>query len=108
MTSATVIILNSILAACGSAIFAGICYWIKSMYTKNKAFDDVLKALTHDAFFRYCRYLNPVDKLSEAELENLNSLYKAYHSLGLNGTGDKLYNQIIAKPVETNIQKGSN
>ena len=108
MTHATVIILNSILVACGSALFAFICALIKGVYTKSKTYDFALKALAHDAFFRYCRYLNPSKKLSEDEVENLNFLYKAYHSLGLNGTGDKLYNQIIAKPVEINKQKGSN
>jgi len=107
MTHATVIILNAVLAACGSALFAGICFWIKSIYNKSKAYDFALKALAHDAFFRYCRYLDPEDTLSEDELENLNFLYKAYHSLGLNGTGDKLYNQVISKPVEVNKQKGS-
>lgn len=102
MTGATLIIYNSILAACGSALFAGICFWIKALYKKNKVYDFALKALAHDAFFRYCRYLNPCEDLAEDEVENLNFLYKAYKSLGLNGTGDKLYAQIIAKPVKVN------
>jgi capsule polysaccharide export protein KpsC/LpsZ len=108
MTGATVVIINSILAACGSALFAGLCVWIKRIYAQSKAYDFALKALAHDAFFRYCRYLLPSDELAEDEVENLNFLYKAYHSLGLNGTGDKFYNQIIAKPVKVNEQKGSN
>lgn len=108
MTGATVIILNSVLAACGSALFAGICVWIKSIWSKSKAYDFALKALAHDAFFRYCRYLLPVDELAEDEVENINFLYKAYHSLGLNGTGDKLYSQIISKPVKVNNSERNN
>ena len=99
MTEATTIVLNSILGACGAAIFAGICVWVKGLYKKSKTYDEAIKALSHDAFFRYCRYLAPRSSLSESEMENLSYLYKSYHDLGLNSTGDKLYNQIISKPV---------
>lgn len=99
MTHVTMVILNSILAACGAAIFTGICVWIKGLYRKSKTFDKALKGLSHDAFFRYCRYLHSHETLTESELENINLLYDGYHSLGLNSTGDKLYQQITAKPV---------
>lgn len=100
MTEATTIIINSILSACGAAIFAGVCVWVKGLYKKSKNYDKALKALAHDAYFRYCRYLLPVESLNESEVENLNYLYESYHSLGLNSTGDKLYQQIISKPVK--------
>lgn len=99
MTGATTIIVNSILSACGAAIFAGICMWVKGLYKKSKNYDKALKALAQDAFFRYCRYLEPCETLSSTESENLTSLYEGYHSLGLNGTGDKLYKQISSKPI---------
>lgn len=100
MTEATTIIINSILSACGAAIFAGVCVWVKGLYKKSKNYDKALKALAHDAYFRYCRYLLPEESLNESEVENLNYLYESYHSLGLNSTGDKLYEQIISKPVK--------
>lgn len=99
MESATMVIINSILSACGAAIFAGLCVWVKGMYKKSKSYDKAIKALSHDAFFRSCRLLLPCESITEEELENLNFLYDGYHSLGLNSTGDKLYQQIIAKPV---------
>lgn len=99
LTDAMTIILKSILSACGAALFAGICVWVKGLYKKSKVYDETLQALAHDAFYRCCRELLPHDDLSEAELENLNYLYKSYHALGLNSTGDKLYAQITAKPV---------
>lgn len=101
MTHMTVIIVNSILSACGAAIFAGLCVWVKGLYIKSKNYDKAIKALAHDAFFRYCRVLAPLDALSESDVENLNYLYDGYHSLGLNSTGDKLYNEIMKKPLRT-------
>lgn len=99
MTEATTIIINSILSACGAAIFSGICVWVRGLYKKSKNYDKAVKALAHDAFFRYCRYLLPEDTLTEDEVENINYLYDSYHSMGLNSTGDKLYQEIIKKPV---------
>ena len=101
MTEATQIILNSILGAVGTAIFAGVCVWVKGLWRKSKTYDKAVKALAHDAFYRYCRYLLPEDTLTEDEVENINYLYDSYHSLGLNSTGDKLYMQIMSKPVRT-------
>lgn len=100
MTEATTIIVNSILSACGAAIFTGICVWVRGLYKKSKNYDKALKALAHDAYFRYCRYLLPEDTLTEDEVENINFLYGGYHSLGLNSTGDKLYQEIMKKPVK--------
>ena len=99
MTEATAIILNSILGAIGTAIFAGVCVWVKSLWQKSKTYDKAVKALAHDAYFRYCRYLLQEETLTQEEVENINYLYESYHALGLNSTGDKLYQQIISKPV---------
>ena len=100
MTEATTIIVNSILSACGAAIFTGICVWVRGLYKKSKNYDKALKALAHDAYFRYCRYLLPAETLTEDEVENINFLYDGYHSLGLNSTGNKLYQEIMKKPVK--------
>lgn len=100
MTEATTIIVNSILSACGAAIFTGICVWVRGLYKKSKNYDKALKALAHDAYFRYCRYLLPAETLTEDEVENINFLYDGYHSLGLNSTGDKMYQEIMKKPVK--------
>ena len=75
---------------------------IKSIFRLIKSYTTAIKALSHDAFFRYCRYLDRQDELTEAEHENLEHLYHGYHSLGLNGSGDKLYNQVCKKPIKAN------
>lgn len=102
MSHATEIILNAILTACGSAIFAGICVWVRGLYKKSKIYDKALRALMHNAFYKCCRELDPKEEITEDELENLNYLYESYNALGLNGTGEKLYKQIVAKPVRVN------
>ena len=99
MTEATTIIINSILCAVGTAVFAGVCVWVKGLWRKSKTYYKAIKALAHDAFYRYCRELLPEEDLTEDEVENLNYLYASYHDLGLNSTGDKLYQQIMSKPV---------
>lgn len=104
MTDATTIIINAILSACGAAIFTGICVWVKGLYKKSKGYDKAVKALAHDAFFRYCRYLLDAETLTEDEVENLNCLYDGYKSVGLNSTGDKLYQEIIKKPLKQNTK----
>ena len=100
MNEVTQTILNAILTATGGAIFAGVCVWVKGLWNKSKNYDKAVKALAHDAYFRYCRYLLPEEFLTQEEVENMNYLYDSYHSLGLNSTGDKLYQEIMAKPVK--------
>lgn len=68
---------------------------VEDFETMKKA----MAAITHDAYFRQARYVLGKDEISEAELENHNYLYKAYHSQGLNGTGDRLHELILEKPV---------
>lgn len=60
-----------------------------------------VESLTHDAYFRHCRLLLPKDVITEEELENHQYLYSSYHSLGLNGTGDRMHQIILEKPVKT-------
>lgn len=104
----TQILIDAILASCGAAIFTGICVWVKGLYKKSKTFDNTLKALATDAYFRFCRELLPHKDLTEDEIERFNLLYSSYHSLGLNSTGDKLYQQIIAKPVKIDRKEVKN
>lgn len=58
-----------------------------------------LEALAHDAYFRDCRHLMQKDEITPEELENHNYLYNTYHSLGLNGTGDRMHELVLEKPV---------
>lgn len=44
--------------------------------------------------------------ISTADLELINTMYKPYHEMGLNGTGTKLYNECIALPTACQIREG--
>ena len=65
----------------------------------REAMRKAMEALAHDAYYRHTRFLLTKSAVTEEELENHNYLYAAYHSLGLNSTGDQMHKQITAKPV---------
>lgn len=60
---------------------------------------DAIKAISHDSYFRHCRYLLGKKEITESELENHTYLYNAYHAQGLNDIGDKMHDQIMDMPV---------
>ena len=60
----------------------------------------VMEALAHNAYFANCEKLMDKDVLTREELDNHNYLYKAYHSLGLNSTGDRMHEIILEKPIK--------
>ena len=106
----TEIIITLIVAILGSSALATcVQVGIQRHYAKkdeaksmDKTVTFVLEALAHNAFFADCRRLMPKDAISENELDNHNYLYKAYRSLGLNSTGDRMHQIILEKPVLPN------
>lgn len=99
------IILRSFLAAIGAGILTLIIIMIKWLWKKYKADDLTVKALAHDAYFRHARYLMPDDDIPEEDFENHEFLYRAYKAQGLNGTGDKLHEEILKKRIT--VRSGS-
>ncbi len=93
------IILTSFLSAIGAGILTLIVLCIKWLIRKITADQVTLKALAHDSFFRMCRYVRMNGEMTESELENINFLYKGYKAQGLNGTGDKLYEECMDLPI---------
>lgn len=93
-------LINGLLTAIGAGVLTLIIMAIKWMVKKIKADDLTMKALAHDAYFRQARYLADKPCITEEEFENHDYLYRAYHSQGLNGTGDKLHAVIMAKPID--------
>lgn len=106
------IIVTIVVAILGSSCFSGVVMFFiqrhfaqKDKVTEEYAtFKMVLEAVAHDAFFEDCRRLLRKDTISEEELDNHNYLYKAYHSLGLNSTGDRMHQLILEKPVEVSVK----
>lgn len=93
--------MEAFLSACGAGILTLIIIVIKWFVKKIRIDDLTIEALAHDAYYRHARYLMDSDEITEAELENHNHLYEAYHAQGLNGTGDRIHQQILEKKVVT-------
>lgn len=95
------ILTKAFLTACGTGVLTIIILMIKWIWKKFKADDLTIKALAHDAYFRHCHFLLQKETITEEELENHDYLWRAYKGQGLNGTGQKLHEQILQKEVTT-------
>lgn len=84
-----------------AGIFGFCVEYIKRSIIKQKAIEVEIKALAHDALFRFLRELLPLNSLTEYQHENLEYLYQGYKGLKMNGTAEKLYKQISEKPIES-------
>ena len=96
------VIINSFLSACGAGVLTLLILAIKWFVKKISADALTIKALTHDAYFRNCHDLLPLETLTEDESDNHDYMWQAYRAQKLNGTGQKLHEQILAKPVVPN------
>ena len=93
------IIAQSFFAACGAGLLTLIIMIIKWLRHKIKCDMVTVRAVAHDSYYRCARELLKRDKISDDELENFEFLYKAYKAQGLNGTGDRIHEQIMEKEV---------
>lgn len=95
-------LMKAFLTACGGGLLTLIIIAIKWFVKKIGADNLTMKAVIHDSYFRQARYLLAKDEITEEEYENHDYLYQAYHVQGLNGTGDRLHDEIERKPVIVN------
>ena len=97
----TLDILNrAFITACGAGLLTLIIFIIKYFVQLIRRDRMTLDALSHDAYYKDCWILLKKDEITKDELENHGYLYKTYHMRGLNGTGDKLHELIMEKPVK--------
>ena len=94
------IVLTSILSALGGGIFKLLLLVFTKFGKMIKAIVQAVKALSHDATHRQCRAMIGKERISEADMENLNFLYNTYRALGMNGTVEKMYEEIKQKPTD--------
>lgn len=85
--------------ACAS-VFGACVEYVKRSIIKQKAIEKEIKALAHDALFRFCRELLLQGFITEQQLENLDYLYEGYKGLGMNGTGEVLYKRCVELPLK--------
>lgn len=97
------IVISGVLTSLAGAVVGAAIVWIKNYRSKEKVIHEAVKALSHDSFYRQCRYLLQQDCMTQDELENLNYLHDAYKALGMNGTGEELYKRCLEKRIEGEI-----
>lgn len=93
-------ILKTLIGLACAGIFGACVEYIKRSITKQKVIEKEIKALAHDALFRFCREILQQNYITEPQLENLEFLYKGYEALGLNGTGNRIYEECKNKPFK--------
>ena len=92
--------LNALVGAVVGGLFTAVVHLVRQARAKDNAIEQAVKALTHDSFFRYCRYLLREGYVTTETLENLEHLYASYKALDMNGTGDKLMSECRKLPIK--------
>lgn len=89
-------------AAAGAALFA----LILSTFKKLPAAWNAIRAVTHDALYRNCRIMLHNGEVTKEEIDNLERLYAAYHKMGMNGTGEEMYQRCLDLPLKDFLKDG--
>ena len=72
----------------------------KAILAREQAINQSLRALCRDRILQGYRYYRQHGGVSAQDLESMNKLYNAYHSLGGNGTITTIYDKICALPIK--------
>ena len=67
--------------------------------TEQKLLREAVLAILHDRLYSLARYYIAQEWITIQDLDNLEYLYKAYHSLGGNGTGTELFLRCKSLPI---------
>lgn len=81
----------------------GVCGWLLKSHRKEEARDRAMETglrtlLRAELLEIHAKYV-PLGHIPVAVMEEADRVYKAYHSLGGNGTGTKIYEEIKALPT---------
>ena len=81
----------------------GLCGWLLKSHRKEEARDQAMETglrtlLRAELLEIHAKYV-PLGYIPVAAMEETDRVYKAYHSLGGNGAGTKLYEEIKALPT---------
>ena len=81
----------------------GVCGWLLKSHRKEEARDRAMETglrtlLRAELLEIHAKYV-PLGYIPVAVMEEADRVYRAYHSLGGNGTGTKIYEEIKALPT---------
>ena len=106
--------LNGVLMSFGVGGIVGVLAWVGKLIKKNKEATEQTKQLTekrfvvleaanvailHNEIYKQCTYFISQGEISVDDLDNLDYLWRGYHGLGGNGTGELLYNRVKELPI---------
>ena len=81
----------------------GLCGWLLKSHRKEEVRDQAMETglrtlLRAELLEIHAKYV-PLGYIPVAVMEEADRVYRAYHSLGGNGTGTKIYEEIKALPT---------
>ena len=80
-----------------------LTFYLKKIRNKLEEQEAVKKgviALLHDRLFQSCMYFIDKGEIGLLELDNINEIYRAYQSLGGNGTGSEIVERANDLPIK--------
>jgi hypothetical protein len=107
--------LNGLLMSLGIGGIVGVLGWVGKLILKNKNIAEQNKQLTeqrfkmleaanvailHNEIYKQCSYFIEQGEVEVDDLDNLEYLWRGYHGLGGNGTGELLYNRVRQLPLK--------
>lgn len=110
--------LNGVLMSFGVGGIVGVLAWFGKLIKKNKETTEQTKKLTekrfvvleaanvailHNEIYKQCSYFISQGEISVDDLDNLDYLWRGYHGLGGNGTGELLYNRVKELPLKGGV-----
>ena len=66
-----------------------------------KALEDGVRALLHDRLFSFYTQYESAESIPSKTWSEIEQMYHAYHALGGNGTGTRLYDLLKTKPLQS-------
>lgn len=91
----------------GELVFAGLGAVVGFLWHRlgktieeQKALKSGVLAMLHDRLYQSCTHYMKEGWIDTAGMSNIRVIYEAYHGLGGNGTGTKLYERACALPIK--------
>lgn len=72
----------------------------KRLDERDKLLQDAIMVIHHDLLYQNCNRYIVRGYITIAERDNLGYMFKAYKSLGGNGTGESIYNRAMGLPLK--------
>lgn len=107
--------LNGVLMSLGIGGIVGVLAWVGKLIQKSKNMTEQNKQLTeqrfrmleaanvailHNEIYKQCTFFIEQGEITVDDLDNLEYLWRGYHGLGGNGTGELLYNRVRSLPIK--------